>query len=104
MTQVQLAKAVGVDESGLNAWERGGRLPEKAISLVRLSEALGVSVDYLLTGRTVPGVEGLITGLEDLVSEAKRIRLGGDTSGLPISRVAPPHEPDEIHKPNQKGA
>lgn len=88
LTQVQLAKAVGIDESGLNAWERGGRLPETQ-SLVRLSETLDVSIDYLLRGKEPVGIEWLSRGLRALAEDAERIRSGTFEEPQQVARVAP---------------
>lgn len=49
-TQAELAKAIGVDPSTLNKHEAGSRAPS-VFTILRLSEALAVSTDYLLRGR-----------------------------------------------------
>lgn len=47
LTQTELATAIGKHKDQVSQWERGIRTPS-AESLVRLSGALGVSVDHLL--------------------------------------------------------
>lgn len=49
LSQGELARGLGVTAAALGSYEQGRRTPEAAI-LVRLSEALGVSADFLLTG------------------------------------------------------
>ena len=53
MTQGELAACLAVSPAAVGAYEQGRRSPSAAM-LVALSRALGVSVDYLLTGRSVP--------------------------------------------------
>ena len=50
MTQAELAAELAVTPAALGAYEQGRRAPS-AEMLVTLSRTLGVSVDYLLTGR-----------------------------------------------------
>lgn len=54
----EFAAVVGVHPSALSRFEKGERLPD-ATTLVRLSEALGVSTDWILTGQT-RGADGAI--------------------------------------------
>lgn len=52
MSQGMLARRLGITAAALGAYEQERRGPSAAM-LVRLSEILGVSVDYLLTGEPV---------------------------------------------------
>lgn len=47
LTQAQLALAVGVTQQAVSQWESGGRL-FSVETLIRLSKALGCSVDDIL--------------------------------------------------------
>lgn len=47
-----LANAIGVEESTISRWLSGGNI--KMIHLIRLSEYLDVSVDWLILGRGTP--------------------------------------------------
>ena len=49
-SQAELAKRIGVSTSAVGMYEQGRREPSLAL-LVCLSQALGVSTDYLLTGK-----------------------------------------------------
>lgn len=98
LTQVRLAKELGVAEGAVNAWERDQRLPETA-NLMRLAELLDVSTDYLLLGRAPAGIEEIVDGLEDLLADAKRLREGGPPA-------APSFRPsaDEDQESRERGA
>ena len=50
-TQGQLAKELGVCLNTIASWEAGTRTPPTR-KLVALCAALGISFDYLLTGKT----------------------------------------------------
>lgn len=50
MTQRQLADVLGISDKTISKWETGKGLPE-AGCMVPLCEALGISVNELLTGR-----------------------------------------------------
>lgn len=50
--QYVLARKVFVENTAIRKWEQGARLP-KAYSLLLLAEALGTTVQYLLTGEDV---------------------------------------------------
>jgi transcriptional regulator with XRE-family HTH domain len=53
MSQVELAKQVGLSSTAIWNWEAKGRVPRPQI-LARVAEALSVSVHYLATGRGRP--------------------------------------------------
>lgn len=47
MTQVQLAKILGLSRSGVNAWEMGLSVPSTQY-IVELAKTFNISADYLL--------------------------------------------------------
>jgi len=51
LTQAELAKKIGVSRSSVYAFEAGTREPSNE-TLVKISNVLGCSVDYLLTGHS----------------------------------------------------
>lgn len=51
LTQVSFAKRLGVSRSSIEGWEAGKRLPDGS-SLLRMHEAFGADIGYLLTGHT----------------------------------------------------
>ncbi len=77
LTQEQLAAELGVTHQHVSRIEGGHAVPSLDL-LVRLSGRLGVSTDYLLTGRkTTPlGVDGAIRGDKRLSAPAKRHLIG----------------------------
>ena len=82
--QAELAKRLQISPSAVGMYEQGRREPSAEI-LVRMAKALGVSVDYLLTG--VPGgaeTTALDAMLRDRITSADR-RLEQRTS-RPFSR------------------
>jgi transcriptional regulator with XRE-family HTH domain len=50
LSQVAFARRVGISRNALILYERGGRMPKSA-PLVRIAEAGGSSVDWLLNGQ-----------------------------------------------------
>ncbi len=77
LTQEELAGELGVTHQHVSRIEGGHAVPSLEL-LVRLSRRLGVSTDYLLTGReTVPlGIDGAIRGDQRLSATAKRHLIG----------------------------
>ena len=47
LTQVELAKLLGIEQSSYADWERGKKKPTQE-NLVKISQVLGVSIDYLV--------------------------------------------------------
>lgn len=47
LTQVELAKRLGIGQSSYADWERGRKKPTQE-NLVKISQVLGVSIDYLV--------------------------------------------------------
>lgn len=77
LTQEQLAREVGVTHQHVSRIEGGNAVPSLDL-LVRLSGRLGVSTDYLLTGKeTAPlSAVGAIRGDHNLSPAAKRHLIG----------------------------
>ena len=65
LTQEELAAQLAVSPAAVGAYEQGRRVPAAAI-LVALSQSLGVSVDYLLTGKPTCGAEWTLSTEYDL--------------------------------------
>jgi len=63
MTQKELAEAMGVTPQQISAMEQDERDPSLS-SLAKLAEELGVTIDYLVTGKesvitdTIPAIKG----------------------------------------------
>lgn len=65
LTQEELAAQLAVSPAAVGAYEQGRRVPSAAI-LVALSRSLGVSADYLLTGRPCGAGEWAVAAEYDL--------------------------------------
>jgi transcriptional regulator with XRE-family HTH domain len=50
LTQLQLSKEMGVDDSTISCWERGNREPNFEM-LIKLAEYFDISTDYLLNNK-----------------------------------------------------
>lgn len=69
LTQQQLAEALGVTPQHISAVEKDKRTPSLD-SLAKLAEELGVTVDYLVTGK-----EGVITDPIPAIKAEKKLRV-----------------------------
>jgi len=69
LTQLHLAQALGVTPQHISAVEKDKRTPSLD-SLAKLAEELGVSVDYLVTGK-----EGVITDPIPAIKAEKKLRV-----------------------------
>jgi transcriptional regulator with XRE-family HTH domain len=69
LTQVQVAKRLNVTKSAVNLWETNGSTPS-LINIIKLSQMLNVSTDYLLGVREREGLTIDIMGFNDLQKEA----------------------------------
>lgn len=58
ITQVQLAKELGVTQGAVSQWEKGLSFPDVRL-LVKLSEVLECTVDELLKGGSQDGKAGV---------------------------------------------
>lgn len=70
MTQRQLADLLGISDKTVSKWETGKGLPE-AGTLAPLGEALGISVNELLTGERIPDEEYQERAEETMVALAE---------------------------------
>lgn len=70
MTQKQLAEVLGISDKAISKWETGRGLPE-AGCMAPLSEALGISVNELLTGERIPAEEYQERAEETMVALAE---------------------------------
>lgn len=70
MTQRQLADILGVSDKAVSKWETGKGLPD-AGCMVPLCEALGISVNELLTGEKIPEEEYQEKAEETMVALAE---------------------------------
>lgn len=80
MTQVDLAKIVGVARVSLTQWESGDTSP-KGENLLKLSRALGVNPEWLVSGKGDPAQHGLPPGSSHLP-----VTVWDDTSDLDPSQ------------------
>lgn len=69
LTQEEVAKALGLTSQHISAIEQDKRAPS-ITSLARLAEELGVSIDYLVTGK-----EGIITDTVPAIKADKKLKL-----------------------------
>ena len=80
MSQAELARRLKLSPSAVGMYEQGRREPS-ADTLVEMAGALGVSVDFLLTGRTREPAE------DDLLEKLTSV-YGAPTSTLAADRGA----------------
>ena len=73
LTQQHLAEALGLTPQHISAIEQDKRAPSIP-SLARIAEALGVSVDFLVTGKDGV-VEGIVTGVIAAIKADQRLKL-----------------------------
>jgi len=69
LTQKQLAEALGLTPQHISAIEQGKRLPS-ILSLAKFAEQLGVSIDYLVTGK-----EGIVTEIIPAIKADKSLSV-----------------------------
>ena len=69
ITQQQLAQALGMTPQHISALEQDKGAPSLAL-LPKLAEELGVSIDYLVSGK-----EGIITDTIPAIKADKRLKL-----------------------------
>jgi len=69
ITQQQLAKALDLTPQHVSAIEQGKRAPSLT-SLAKLAEELGVTIDYLLTGK-----EQILTDTIPAIKADKKLQL-----------------------------
>jgi transcriptional regulator with XRE-family HTH domain len=69
ITQQELAQALGVTPQHISAIEQDKRAPS-LVSLAKLAEELGISTDYLISGK-----QGIITDTIPAIKTDKRLNL-----------------------------
>ena len=86
MTQLDLARQMGVTDKAVSKWERDLSFPDVA-SLPKLAEVLGTSVDDLLEVRTAAQEEpttSKVTALLELVLKAVALAMGVGVTALTV--------------------
>lgn len=72
LTQEELATKIGVTDRAVGNWENGRRLPDYSI-LKDLCDALGITVNELLSGEKLPKNEYLENAEKTLINLRKQI-------------------------------
>ena len=86
MTQLELARQMGVTDKAVSKWERDLSFPDVA-SLPKLAEVLGTSVDELLEVKTAAQEEPepfKVSALVELVLKAVALAMGVGVTALTI--------------------
>ena len=86
MTQLELARQMGVTDKAVSKWERNLSFPDVA-SLPKLAEVLGTSVDDLLEVKTAAQEEPTgpkVPALVELVLKAVALAMGVGVTALTI--------------------
>ena len=86
MTQLELARQMGVTDKAVSKWERNLSFPDVA-SLPKLAEVLGTSVDELLEVKTAAQEEpagSRVPALVELVLKAVALAMGVGVAALTI--------------------
>ena len=86
MTQLELARQMGVTDKAVSKWERNLSFPDVA-SLPKLAEVLGTSVDELLEVKTAAQEEPAgpkVPALAELVLKAVALAMGVGVTALTI--------------------
>lgn len=86
MTQLDLARQMGVTDKAVSKWERDLSFPDVA-SLPKLAEVLGTSVDELLEVRTAAQEEpapSKVPALAELVLKAVALAMGVGVTALTV--------------------
>ena len=86
LTQLELARQMGVTDKAVSKWERNLSFPDVA-SLPKLAEVLGTSVDELLEVKTAAQeepTESRVPALVELVLKAVALAMGVGVAALTI--------------------
>ena len=86
MTQLELARQMGVTDKAVSKWERDLSFPDVA-SLPKLAETLGTSVDELLEVKTTAQEKpapSKVPALAELVLKAVALAMGVGVTALTI--------------------
>ena len=92
MTQLELARQMGVTDKAVSKWERNLSFPDVA-SLPKLAEVLGTSVDELLEVKTAAEEEpapSKVPALAELVLKAVALAMGVGVTALTIMNEVEP--------------
>ena len=69
ISQIQLAKALGVTRQAISKWENDQSNPD-TLNLIKLADLLNTDVEYLATGRLAPP---LPTSLPEIVKQIETV-------------------------------
>ena len=86
LTQLELARQMGVTDKAVSKWERDLSFPDVA-SLPKLAEVLGTSVDELLEVKTAAQEESApskVPALAELVLKAVALAMGVGVAALTV--------------------
>ena len=81
LSQAELSERLGVSPAAVGAYEQGRRSPSAAI-LVALSRTLGISVEFLLTGK--PGDQSELFPAAEYALEAQSRTEAGERLAMGI--------------------
>ncbi|QDL55325.1 helix-turn-helix domain-containing protein [Rhodoferax aquaticus] len=87
LTQAGFAQRVGASRSSVEGWEAGKRLPDGS-SLLRMHEAFGADITYLLTGKTGGAAPRLRPDQEELLANYDKANSDGRERIRQISATA----------------
>ena len=94
LTQLELARQMGVTDKAVSKWERNLSFPDVA-SLPKLAEVLGTSVDELLEVKTAAQEEptgSRVPALAELVLKAVALAMGVGVTALTIIDEVKPND------------
>lgn len=96
MTQLDLARTMGVTDKAVSKWERDLSMPDVG-SLPKLAETLGVTVDELLQARTAADetpspTRERVAPLIDLVLKAVALATGVGVTALTVMDKVEPRD------------
>ncbi len=87
LSQHDLARRAGIRQQQISYIEKGKRLPSAPV-IVKLSDALGISTDYLLTGEYGPkDYENQFRILADLDPEQRELLLDVLKAAVKVSQL-----------------
>lgn len=79
-TQVELAERLGVSDKAVSKWESEAGMPDIS-QLPLLADLFGVSIDYIMTGKT-PGKKIVNMSKAQLCAKEDNVALAGDVKNL----------------------
>ena len=98
MKQSEFAERLGVHRNSVLGWEAGKRLPDGE-SLVRMSEAFGADISYILTGKSGGVAPSLRPDEEELLANYRQANSDGRERIRQISATAA-NSPKRAPKPD----